>query len=72
LISTITVGNADDLGIAPEAVCRFYGDNWKRRIALELPSFYRWQFMELSIVGSGTRRPGEDKGEDHIASEGAP
>ncbi len=44
--STITVGNADDLGIAPEAVCRFYGDNWKRRIALEVPSFYRWQFME--------------------------
>ncbi len=44
--STITVGNAHDLGIAPEAVCRFYGDNWKRRIALELPSFYRWQFME--------------------------
>ncbi|MDP6175966.1 MAG: GNAT family N-acetyltransferase, partial [Rhodospirillales bacterium] len=53
--STITVGNADDLGIAPEAVCRFYGDNWKRRIALEVPSFYRWQFMEAPRNGGHDR-----------------
>ncbi len=43
--SAITVGNAGDLGIVPEDVCRFFADNWKRRIALEVPSFYRWQFM---------------------------
>ena len=42
----ITAGNAGDLGVAVEDLCRFYGDNWKRRIALEVPSFYRWQFME--------------------------
>ncbi len=44
--STITVGNAGDLGVVTEDLCRFYGDNWKRRIALEVPPFYRWQFME--------------------------
>ena len=44
--SAITVGNAGDLGVVAEDLCRFYGDNWKRRIALEVPSFYGWQFME--------------------------
>ena len=53
--STITVGNAGDLGIAVEDLCSFYGDNWKRRIALEVPSFYRWQFMKAP------RNAGQDR-----------
>ncbi len=53
--STITVGNAGDLGIAAEDLCRFYGDNWKRRIALEIPSFYSWQFMEAPCNGGHDR-----------------
>ena len=43
--SVITVGNTHDLSIALEAVCQFYGDNWKRRIAFEVLSFCRWQVM---------------------------
>ena len=53
--STITAGNAGDLGVAAEDLCRFYGDNWKRRIALEVPSFYRWQFMEAPRNGGHDR-----------------
>ena len=53
--SAITVGNAGDLGVAAEDLCRFYGDNWKRRIALEVPSFYRWQFMETPRNGGHDR-----------------
>ena len=43
--STIITGNAGDLGVVTEDLCRFYGDNWKRRIAFEVLSFCRWQFM---------------------------
>ncbi len=53
--STITVGNAGDLGVAVEDLCCFYGDNWKRRIALEVPSFYRWQFMKAPRNGGHDR-----------------
>ncbi|MDP6781704.1 MAG: GNAT family N-acetyltransferase [Alphaproteobacteria bacterium] len=53
--STITTGNADDIGVVTEDLCRFYGDNWKRRIALEVPSFYRWQFMEAPRNGGHDR-----------------
>ncbi len=52
---TFRVGGACELGISSEDVARFYGDNWARRIALAIPSFYRWQFCE----------PPENRGEDH-------
>ncbi len=53
--STIITGNAGDLGVVTEDLCRFYGDNWKRCIALEVPSFYRWQFMEAPRNGGHDR-----------------
>ncbi|MCR4378330.1 MAG: GNAT family N-acetyltransferase [Rhodospirillales bacterium] len=42
--NTYRVGEASKLGVSVDAVTRFYRTQWKRRIALGLPSFYRWQF----------------------------
>lgn len=44
-IAGYTVGSASQLGVDSDAVAHFYASNWQRRIALELPSFYRWQFV---------------------------
>lgn len=42
----IRFGPAATLGVASEAVAAFYAANWPRPIALALPSFYRWQFVD--------------------------
>jgi hypothetical protein len=42
----IRIGDSCDFDISVEQVSAFYGENWPRRIALALPSFYRWQFAE--------------------------
>jgi GNAT superfamily N-acetyltransferase len=41
----LRVGSAAELGVPVEAVAAFYRTNWQRRIALGLPAFYRWQFV---------------------------
>lgn len=40
----IVIGEVNELNIKSESVCDFYEKHWKRKIALEEPSFYRWQF----------------------------
>lgn len=52
---TTVVGEVDELGLKSEDVCGFYEKHWKRRIALTVLSFYRWQF---------TQSP-SDAGRDH-------
>jgi GNAT superfamily N-acetyltransferase len=42
----LACGPAHDLGVPSEAVIAFYKANWARPIALAVPSFYRWQFLE--------------------------
>lgn len=44
--SSIQVDNAAELGVDAEAIQAFFAEHWKRRIALEVPSFYRWQFTQ--------------------------
>jgi len=39
------VASASELGIGVEDLCRFFDAHWKRRLALGIPDFYRWQFM---------------------------
>jgi ribosomal protein S18 acetylase RimI-like enzyme len=55
--SKITIGAAATLGVPSDAIAAFYETNWTRRIALAIPSYYRWQFCEA---------PGS-KGLDHCA-----
>jgi hypothetical protein len=40
------VGSASEFKIDINNICKFYRDNWKRRLALEIPSFYKWQFID--------------------------
>lgn len=49
------IGNASELSVCAEDVSRFYRQNWRRQIALGLPSFYRWQFC-LPPVNAGQDR----------------
>lgn len=42
---SIIIGEASELNIAPQKVCDFYAQHWKRRIALSRLSFYQWQFI---------------------------
>jgi GNAT superfamily N-acetyltransferase len=39
------VASPSELGIEVEDLCRFFDAHWKRRLALAIPDFYRWQFM---------------------------
>jgi hypothetical protein len=41
----IKIDFADNLNVSPEDICAFYANNWKRKIVLSLPKFYRWQFI---------------------------
>lgn len=41
----IQFGPAHAFDLSPVEVMRFYQANWQRRIALELPQFYAWQFL---------------------------
>jgi hypothetical protein len=58
-----SIGDVKELNVRSEQVCSFYGQHWKRKIALSRDSFYKWQF-----TGSPS-----DAGDDHcmiaIASE---
>ena len=42
----VSFGPAHALGVGLEDSTAFYRDNWPRRIALSLPRFYTWQFLE--------------------------
>jgi len=42
----VTIGSASRLGLPVDVLTDFYNANWNRRIALGLPSFYRWQFLD--------------------------
>lgn len=44
-MSDIIVGSASDLGVPLEDICKFYKDNWIRKIALSDKKFYHWQFI---------------------------
>jgi hypothetical protein len=41
----VVVGEVNELEIASREVSNFYGQHWKRKIALSDYSFYKWQFM---------------------------
>lgn len=42
----IKIGEVCELGLESSCVSEFFDRHWKRRIALSIPSFYRWQFTE--------------------------
>jgi GNAT superfamily N-acetyltransferase len=48
----VTIGSAGRLGLDADALTGFYNANWNRRIALGLPSFYRWQFLDAPASGN--------------------
>lgn len=41
-----TVGSASELGVKVDSIAAFYDAHWNRKIALSLPSFYRWQLLD--------------------------
>ncbi len=43
---SIVVGDVTGLGFHSDQVIKFFSDHWKRKIALSVPSFYKWQFTE--------------------------
>ena len=47
----VSFGPAHALGISAEEVRAFYENNWPRRIALSLPRFYCWQFLDAPENG---------------------
>ncbi|ACK84788.1 hypothetical protein [Methylorubrum extorquens] len=50
--SGVEYGPAHAFGLSPEDVTGFYRANWTRPISLELPRFYRWQFIEAPESGA--------------------
>ena len=40
----IRIGEVDELKVSSESVCEYYANNWQRKIALGIFSFYKWQF----------------------------
>lgn len=45
-LRSMVVGGATELGVRPADVQRFYEVNWNKRIALSVPDFYSWQFID--------------------------
>lgn len=44
---SIIVGSATELNVSSYSVCKFYGDNWNRKIPLSDPDFFSWQFLKV-------------------------
>ena len=42
----VEYGPANAFGLSPRQVMSFYKANWNRRISLEVPEFYQWQFIK--------------------------
>lgn len=47
-MSEVVIGSASDLKVSSEDICKFYEENWVRKIALSDNKFYKWQFIENS------------------------
>jgi GNAT superfamily N-acetyltransferase len=45
-LDEVRVGTPDGLKISSLEVARFYSENWQRKLAFEIPSFYQWQFRD--------------------------
>lgn len=45
-MDAITTGSAHDLGVSVEEIAAFYDEHWPRKMALGLPGFTRWQFVD--------------------------
>ncbi|HEY0625305.1 MAG TPA: GNAT family N-acetyltransferase [Allosphingosinicella sp.] len=45
-MKSIRTGSADEIGIPIEDIAAFYDRHWPRKIALGLPSFAKWQFVD--------------------------
>lgn len=48
---SITIGEAGELGLAPEILIGFLDREWKRKLCLAYPEFYRWQFIGAPAAG---------------------
>ena len=54
---SVEVGAASDLGVAGEEIRQFWRRHWQRIVALTLPEFYDWQFLNApSNLGKDTTR----------------
>ena len=45
-MDAIRTASADELGVPVEDIAAFYDRHWQRKIALGLPGFARWQFVD--------------------------